>query len=367
MIDRSCALAVCIGAVASLAAYIGNPGSAAAATAFTAVAAGDMTASDAVLWTRTTDPASGQPVAAGVTAQLAAESEFRKILFTYHGEANAARAGTIKIETSGLASHTRYFYRFVAEDGGVSPSGQFTTAPAENEKVAIRFAFSGDAHGAWRPYPLLHRFAELRLDYFVFLGDTMYESASKGSPPAADPFADPAQALSDYRRKYLENIVPVKAGGFPGLQGMFAAQGNYTLLDNHELGNAQFVSGGASPGNPPGAGVMKSPENDVNASCDFINRTPGFAALLQAYRDFQPIRELRVSAPGDCRSDGTWRLYFAQRWARTASSSTSMTARIATFRSAIAARALTIPRGRCLVQRSLHGSSAPCSMLRKMA
>ena len=26
---------------------------------------------------------------------------------------------------------------------------------------------------------------------------------------------------------------------------MFAAQGNYTLLDNHELGNKQFVSGGA--------------------------------------------------------------------------------------------------------------------------
>jgi hypothetical protein len=45
-----------------------------------------------------------------------------------------------------------------------------------------------------------------------------------------------------------------------------------------------------------------------------INRTPGFSALLQAYLDFQPIRERHVAAPGDCRSDGTWQLYFAQRW-----------------------------------------------------
>jgi phosphodiesterase/alkaline phosphatase D-like protein len=50
------------------------------------------------------------------------------------------------------------------------------------------------------------RLIAARLDYFVFLGDTIYETASKGSPAAADPFFDPARALADYRRKYLENI-----------------------------------------------------------------------------------------------------------------------------------------------------------------
>jgi phosphodiesterase/alkaline phosphatase D-like protein len=214
-----------------------------------------------------------------------------------------------------LKSHAHYFYRFVAEGGGVSPAGQFTTAPRDDEKIAIRFGFSGDTSGAFRPFPLVRRFGELRLDYFIFLGDTMYELPSKGSPVASDPFADPAQALADYRRKYLENILPVKPGGFPGLQALFAAQGNYTLLDNHELGNAQFQSGGAPPGNPPGKGTdATDPANDANGSCSFMNQTPGFAALLQAYRDFEPVRERRVSAPGDCRSDGTWQLYFAQRW-----------------------------------------------------
>ena len=179
-----------------------------------------------------------------MTAQLAAEPEFRAILFTYKGTTDRAHAGTVKIDASGLSSHTRYFYRFVAEDGAVSPTGRFITAPREDEKAPVRFAFSGDAHGAWRPYPLAQRFGELNLDFFIFLGDTMYESASKGSPAAADPFVDPATALADYRRKYLENVQPAKPGGVPSLQALFAAQGNYTLLDNHELGNAQFVSGG---------------------------------------------------------------------------------------------------------------------------
>ena len=307
--------AVFTGAAASLAAFLINSGGLLAATAFSGVAAGDMSANDAILWTRTFDPATSQPVAAALTAQLATEREFRNIRFSYKGATDPARAGTIKIEATGLQKHTRYFYRFVSDDGYVSPTGQFTTAPRDDEKVAVRFAFSGDAHGSYRPYPLVHRFSELNLDYFVFLGDTIYESASDGSPSASDPFTDPAQALADYRRKYLENLLPVKPGGVPGLQVMFAAQGNYTLLDNHELGNAQFQNGGAPPGSPPGKGAdATDPANDVNGSCNFINRTPGFALLLRAYLDFQPVRERRVSAPGDCRSNGTWQLYFAQRW-----------------------------------------------------
>src|SRR5712691_11040579 len=96
-------------------------GGALAATAFSGVAAGDMTNSDAILWTRTFDPASGQPLAAAVTAQVATEPEFRNILFTYKGTTDPTRAGIIKIDATGLQSHTRYFYRFVSDDGSLSP------------------------------------------------------------------------------------------------------------------------------------------------------------------------------------------------------------------------------------------------------
>jgi len=103
-----------LGAV--LAIFLATPASALAATAFSGVAAGDMTSNDAILWTRAFDPTTGRPLAAAVTAQLAAEPEFNKIIFAYRGETNPARDGTLKIDATGLAGRTRYCYRSVAAD-----------------------------------------------------------------------------------------------------------------------------------------------------------------------------------------------------------------------------------------------------------
>src|SRR5262249_19288680 len=73
--------------------------------------------------------------------------------------------------------------------------------------------------------------------------------------------------------------------------------------------------GGAPAGTPPGAGVdAANPSFDVNTTGKFINQTPGFKALVQAYTDYQPIRMQTVSAPDDPPSDGTHHLYFSQQW-----------------------------------------------------
>ena len=87
--------------------------------------------------------------------------------------------------------------RRVLQDAGepgveipLSPHQDRGTAHVQFFRQLVRFAFSGDAHGAWRPFPLVRGFGDLKLDYFVFLGDTMYESASQGSPPAVDPFVE---------------------------------------------------------------------------------------------------------------------------------------------------------------------------------
>src|SRR5215469_8226670 len=153
MVEQPVPRGTLLAAGAVLAILLGTPASALAATAFSGVAAGDMTSNDAILWTRAFDPTTGRPLATEVTAQLAAEPEFRKITFAYRGKTNPARDGTLKIDATGLAGHTRYFYRFV-------------TAPRDNEAVTARFAFSGDTHGAWRPYPLVQNFGQLKLDYF---------------------------------------------------------------------------------------------------------------------------------------------------------------------------------------------------------
>jgi hypothetical protein len=58
------------------------------------------------------------------------------------------------------------------------------------------------------------------------------------------------------------------------------------------------------------------PQYDVNTTGTFMNKTPGFGVLMQAYRDYQPIRERLLTAPDDPRTDQTYQLYFSQQWGR---------------------------------------------------
>jgi phosphodiesterase/alkaline phosphatase D-like protein/arylsulfatase A-like enzyme len=279
------------------------------------VAAGDVTDNSAVLWTRAENQITQQGIATHLSAEVSQDPQFSAIARTYEGDTDPNRDYTLKLEATGLQSSTQYYYRFKTSDGDVSTVGTFKTAPDPTQKVAVSFGFSGDADGKWRPYGSLLGLGDRKLDYFVFLGDTIYETQTARSAATADPLADPTQALADYERKYRENLQPTNVGGFPGDQGLYESQGNYILLDNHELGNKQFINGGAPTGTPSGKGVdATNPAYDVNTTGTYINQTPGFNALLQAYDNYQPIRETTISAPDDPRTDGTQQLYYAQQW-----------------------------------------------------
>jgi 3-phytase/alkaline phosphatase D len=52
----------------------------------------------------------------------------------------------------------------------------------------------------------------------------------------------------------------------------------------------------------------------VNTTGTFMHNTPGYQAMLQAFDNFQPVRERTISAPDDPRTDGTQQMYFAQQW-----------------------------------------------------
>ncbi|AFY32946.1 SdiA-regulated domain-containing protein [Calothrix sp. PCC 7507] len=285
---------------------------------FSGVAAGDATSSDAILWTRTYNPVTQKGDYTNLIAQVSTDANFGKIAFSYNVPARTDgldHDGTAKVDATGLQSGTKYYYRFVTATGDVSPVGTFKTAPDTTASVPVRFAFSGDADGLMRPYPSTQNFSSLNLDFFVFLGDTIYETASTGSPAAADAAVNPTQALIDYHRKYLENIQPVSKGGFASLETLFTSQGNYTVLDNHELGNKQLINGGAPISLATASGNGSSNiADDVNKTGTFINDTVGFKILEQAYSDYQPIKEKIISAPNDPRTDGTQQLYNAQQW-----------------------------------------------------
>lgn len=315
-LSRFTSLCLATGVTASIAATF--PNLAQADVVYSGVAAGDATSNSAVIWTRATD--TNQPSnITNLTAQISTDPGFSNIVYTLNGTTTASKDYTWKTEVTSLQSGTQYYYRFVTSDQIYkSPVGKFKTAPLRNQKVAVKFGFSGDADGKWRPYPSTQNFNNLNLDFFVFLGDTIYEASSTGSPAAAltNSFTTtPSQLLIDYHRKYREQLAPVNANGFSGLQRLFAANGNYTLLDNHELGNLQLINGGAPIGTLPGPGADASnTANDVNTTGAFINKTDAFKALLQAYSNYQPIRERTISAPGEPRTDSTQVLYFAQQW-----------------------------------------------------
>ena len=285
------------------------------AIAYSGVAAGDATTNSAILWTRTEDAKTKEGIVTNLTAQVSKNPNFKPISRSFKGVTEPNRDYILKLDATGLLSNTHYYYRFVSPNGVISQIGRFKTAPSKTDKVAVKFGFSGDADGKWRPYNSTQIIPELNLDYFIFLGDTMYETKSKLSPATADPFANSTQALADYRRKYRENLEPVTPGGLSSLQRLYASQGNYTLLDNHELGNKQFINGGAPAGTPLGQGVDATKvDYDVNKTGTFINKTEGFKTLLQAYKDYQPVREKIISSSNNSRTDKTEQLYFSQQW-----------------------------------------------------
>jgi len=184
----------------------------------------------------------------------------------------AAGDNTVKVPVANLLPASRYYYRFVGSGGELSNAGTFKTAPLATANVPLHFAFSGDMDGLIRPYALSSTLPSQNLDFYLNCGDVIYENASAvlgnngasylNSPsvtlsgasaslngvPTFTGFATHQQLFDDYNKKYREQFLPVNTGGQNGLKDFYAGQANYTLSDNHELGNRQYINGGAPAG-----------------------------------------------------------------------------------------------------------------------
>ena len=315
---------------------------------FLGVAAGDATTNDVAVWTRAKDEANPQPTA--INVQISRDPTFITGVTTLPaGTAGSPTDYTVKSNLGGLEPGTFYYYRFQTTNASVTSNvGKFKTAPNPTANVPVHFAFSGDCDGLIRPYALASQVPAKNLDFFMFDGDTEYEtSASIGSPAVHStgnipdptvlvPTATQSQLFDDFSRKYREQFLPVNVGGQNCLQPFFAGQGNYTAYDNHELGNKQYINGGApaggsvgsTTGSPPfdflaGAGLdARDPANDVtpnDGSVPFMNKSGGFQTLQQVFENYQPISERGlINAPSDPRTNDTRQLYFAQQWGRNA-------------------------------------------------
>ena len=132
--------------LAGLAALVLAPAAGAAPGFSYGVAAGEITSTSAVVWTRSNElgavrlhlwpaPRQGMPFV---------QIDLRPA---------AARDRVVQRRVFGLKPNTRYTYMFSTpyRQSRIAAGGEFRTAPAPGDAQTIRFAISGDADGARDP------------------------------------------------------------------------------------------------------------------------------------------------------------------------------------------------------------------------
>jgi len=211
------------------------------------IAVGDVTNQSALLWVRTDGPMMVQIEWAPVVVWnrvskmgTAVAPVARTPLFTTSQETDF----TLTIPVDGLAPATRYrWHVFVGTKGGdgtstearVAAQGEFTTLPDTNSHLPVTFAWSGDLGGQGRcrrgvaGYPILDVMRAQQLDFFLFLGDTMYSDVRCPSPPN-EPGADfLATTLTEYRARHRDQR------GAESLQRFLGSVPVHVNWDDHEV------------------------------------------------------------------------------------------------------------------------------------
>ena len=191
------------------------------------VASGQPHPGGMVLWTRLTGDE--LPAQVSVRWEIADDEQFRHVVAQGDEIAEVAWAHSVHAEPVGLAPARWYWYRFSALDQQ-SASGRTRTAPAADAPASFRFVISScqrwdvGFYAAWR-----HVVAESP-DVVFFLGDYIYEYASKhGAVRHVE--GGKVRTLDEYRARYATHKSD------PLLQAAHAAAPWLLVWDDHEVSN----------------------------------------------------------------------------------------------------------------------------------
>jgi alkaline phosphatase D len=237
--------------ILAAAATLGVAGAAADAadTSFAlGVAAGDVTATSAILWTRA--PRAGEVV---LTVSTSTGRPVGRFAMT----AARSRDRTAQRLVTGLRPGTRHRY-FFTQGRSKSAIGSFSTAPAPSVGASVRFAISGDADAtraangrrAFNRFEVYQRMRSEENDFNINLGDTIYSDSGVANAPVA---RTRAQKWGKYRLGLA----------LPALQALRFSTGLYSHWDDHE-----FVNDFSRPEH--GAAIYR--------------------AGVEAFRDYSPVR-----------------------------------------------------------------------------
>ncbi|MFB2838243.1 alkaline phosphatase D family protein [Floridanema evergladense] len=245
------------------------------------VASGDTTATSTVLWTRSNNPG--------------------RLLFEYSRNANFNNIDRqvetvvtepslpVKVQLNNLTPGTQYYYR-VTDAAGNSAQGKFETSAILGNRAGLRFGVSGDWRGELAPYPAISNVDDRNLDFFVLHGDTIYADY-----PSPDLPQEQATTLLEYRIK--NNEVYASRNGLNTWADLRSSTSVFATIDDHEVTN-DFAGGAPA-----------FSDSRFESSSNLINDSTLYENGLQAFQEYNPIRDEFYGQTGDPRTALERKLY----------------------------------------------------------
>ncbi|OWQ85256.1 alkaline phosphatase [Roseateles aquatilis] len=241
------------------------------------VASGDPLSDRVILWTRVLAQDSADTRDVPLSWEVAADADFRTVLSRGNATARADRDFCVKVDATGLAAGTRYWYRFKAH-AATSVVGRTKTLPTgavSQVRLAV-FSCSNYPTGYFNVYAEAARRVDTdAYDVAVHLGDYIYEYGAgqyaSANAQALGRVVDPGKeivALADYRRRYAQYR------GDADLQKLHAALPMIAVWDDHEVANDAWKNGAEN--------------HQPAAEGDYAARR---AAAVQAWHEWLPVRD----------------------------------------------------------------------------
>ena len=239
------------------------------------VASGDPLADRVVLWTRVTPAADGSATL-DVLWEIATDADFSAVVGAGVYTTSAARDYTVKVDPTGLAPATTYYYRFAC-NGVQSVVGRSRTAPREATE-RLRFAVCACNNYTFGYFNGFGAIARRRdLDAVIHLGDYIYEYGDaddvtgRTHAPARE-----IVTLADYRERHAQYKQD------PDLAEAHRQHPFITTWDDHETTNNSYRDGAQN--------------HQPDTEGDWIVRK---GQAVRAYFEWMPIRD-----NADSRFDG---------------------------------------------------------------
>eukprot|EP00798_Chlamydomonas_sp_ICE-L_P010626 gene10626-12302_t len=215
------------------------------------LASGDPDHKSIVLWSRVTF--SGvKPNVARVKWVVSKHDNLKNPVAEGHFITHEGRDYTVKLIADGLKSKVPYFYGFSIENA-TSPVGKFKLPAAPGApQTKLTYAVvscSNWGFGYFNAYDAMSKVEDL--DFWVHVGDYIYEYAAGDYPSAAQSVRNSSMLkpqnklykLDDYRQRYALYHED------PASQALHAAAPLVAVWDDHELADNAYVNGSSEHNN----------------------------------------------------------------------------------------------------------------------